>query len=100
MCLCGFFSLAFSPAKTECPGTPSVDQGILEFKDRPAYASQVWGSKVCVSAPGFLIYSEITHYHVHRMLRRQLVEWSSGVMKALLPAEQSCLPSSSKETSH
>jgi hypothetical protein len=35
-----------------CPGTHSVDQADLEFRNSPASASQVLGLKACVTAPG------------------------------------------------
>jgi hypothetical protein len=40
----------FSPG---CPETHSVDQAGLEFRDLPAFASQVLGSKACTTMSGF-----------------------------------------------
>jgi hypothetical protein len=35
-----------------CPGTQSVDQAGLEFRNPPASASRVLGLKACVTTPG------------------------------------------------
>jgi hypothetical protein len=36
-----------------CPGTHSVDQAGLEFRNPPASASQVLGFKACATTPGY-----------------------------------------------
>ena len=36
----------YSPS---CPGTNSVDQAVLELRNPPAFASQVWGLKACAT---------------------------------------------------
>jgi hypothetical protein len=55
-CFCFFFFFGFfetgflcSPG---CPGTHSVDQAGLKFRNSPASASQVLGLKACAATPG------------------------------------------------
>jgi hypothetical protein len=47
----GFFRDRVSLCSPGCPGTHSVDQASLEFRNPPASASRVLGLKVCVTTP-------------------------------------------------
>jgi hypothetical protein len=44
----------FSLCSPGCPGTHSVDQAGLKFRNPPASVSQVLGLKACTTTPGFV----------------------------------------------